>query len=189
MYDAVLRDPAFFRFLLRIDEDLAHKTRERRCRHCGGPLHAGDFPRKPRGCPSAVREEYSWRFSFTCGHCDQRATADSVRFLGRKVYLGAIVVLISAMRSGPSPTRMRRLHELVGVSRHTVSRWRKWWSEVLPGSRFWAGACAALIPPVAVADLPSSLLERFGGSPEERLTALLRWLSPLSGGSPADHAP
>ncbi len=67
MYDDVLRDPAFFRFLLRIDEEWAAEARRTGCRRCGGPLHVADFPRKPRGCPPAVVEEYSWRFSFTCG--------------------------------------------------------------------------------------------------------------------------
>jgi hypothetical protein len=40
------------------------------------------------------------RFSFCCDRdgCRNRATPPSVRFLGRKVYLGAVVMLISASR-------------------------------------------------------------------------------------------
>lgn len=37
-----------------------------------------------------------------------------LRYLSRKVYLGAVVVLITAMRCGPSPARIRLLHKLVG---------------------------------------------------------------------------
>src|ERR1700677_3267748 len=66
----VLHDPAFFYFLPRIDEEFAAVTRLGRCPGCEGPLHVADYPRKPRGCPAAVREDYSWRLSFTCGRCD-----------------------------------------------------------------------------------------------------------------------
>jgi hypothetical protein len=54
-----------------------------------------DYPRKPRGCPVAVREEYSRRLSFTCGRCDARATSPSVRFAGRRVYLAVVLMLAS----------------------------------------------------------------------------------------------
>lgn len=73
MCHAVLQDPAFFHFLTRIDEEFASGARLGRCPGCAGPLHVADFPRKPRGCPAAVREDYSWRLSFTCGRCDGRA--------------------------------------------------------------------------------------------------------------------
>lgn len=93
MYASVLHDPAFFRFLTQIEAQLAAEARERRCPECAGPLHVADFPREPRGCPAAVREEYSWRLSSTCGRCD--ATPASVRFLGRRVYVGVMLMLIS----------------------------------------------------------------------------------------------
>jgi hypothetical protein len=83
---------------------------------------------------------------------------------------------------------MRRLHELVGVSRQTVSRWRKWWSEQLPATPFWRAMAAALMPPISIADLPASLLERFTGTPSERLILLLRALAPVSVGSLIEHA-
>ena len=54
----VLQDPTFFRFLSRIDHEFAAETRAGRCPGCEGPLHVSDYPRKPRGCPAAVREEY-----------------------------------------------------------------------------------------------------------------------------------
>ena len=49
-----LQDPAFVRFLNRIDEELAAAARLGGCRFCEGPLHVADYPRKPRGCPAAV---------------------------------------------------------------------------------------------------------------------------------------
>ena len=186
----LLSDAAFYRLLLRFDEDLAAAERPKGCWLCGKKLHVSDFRRKPRGLAVDLGDRFAERLSFCCADrsCRKRRTPPSLRFLGRKVYLGATVVLISAMRCGTSPTRMRRLNELVGVSRQTVSRWRRWWTEALPGSRFWAGAAGALLPPVNLAELPASLLERFAGSAAERLILLLRWLSPVSGGSPAAHA-
>ena len=91
----VLQDPAFFHFLTRIDEEFAAATRLGRCPGCEGPLHVADYPRKPRGCPAAVREDYSWRLSFTCGRCDARSTSPSVRFAGRRVYLAVVLMLCS----------------------------------------------------------------------------------------------
>jgi hypothetical protein len=190
MYETVLGDAAFYRLLLRFDEDLAQAERTLGCRVCGKRLEVGDFRRKPRGVALDLGERFTRRFSFCCADrdCRKRRTPACLRFLGRKVYLGAVVVLISALRCGATPWRMRRLHELVGVSRHTVARWRRWWSEALPGMRCWVGLAGTLIPPLAIADLPASLLERFAGSPDQRLLALLRWLSPLSYGSHEEHA-
>lgn len=177
MYDAVLRDPAFFRFLLRIDKELASETRQGRCRHCGGPLHAGDFPRKPRGCPAAVREEYSWRFSFTCGHCDQRATPASVRFLGRRVYVAVMLMLVSPSTGASA----RNLGERLEVPLRTLQRWRRWWWEDFLRTPFWQSVRERLVPPPANACLPRSLLERFNGCDRtDQLAQALRFLSPLS---------
>jgi len=38
------------------------------------------------------------------------------------------------------------------------------------------------VPPIDVAALPVSLLDRFGGGVREKLIALLRFLGPLTGG-------
>jgi hypothetical protein len=39
-----------------------------------------------------------------------------VRFLGRKVYAGVIVVLVSAMMHGPNEHRLKRLQQELGES-------------------------------------------------------------------------
>jgi hypothetical protein len=190
MYQQLLGDAAFYRLLLRFDEDLAAAARPLGCRVCGKRLESSDFPRKPRGLAIKLGERFAERLSFCCADrtCRKRRTPASLRFLGRKVYLAGIVVLISAMRCGPTPTRMRRLHELVGVSRHTISRWRKWWSEWLPATPLWRDIAGTLMPPVVVADLPAALLKRLVGPDDERLIWLLRLLAPLTVGSPAEHA-
>jgi hypothetical protein len=104
-----------------------------------------------------------------------------VRFLGRRVYLAAVVVLICALRDGVTPRRAARLRALVGVSLRTLERWRAWWLEEFPATGFWRRARARFSPPVEVAAFPSSLLDRFlGAELRERLAALLSFLSPIT---------
>jgi hypothetical protein len=185
----VLQDAKLYLLLLRIDEDLARETRRRRCQRCGGRLDQGHFPRKPR-VPSWVElpEGYEERFSYTCAvdGCRKRHTPPSARYLGRRIYLGVIVVLATAMQQGLSPWRLRRLREELGASRQTLERWRTWWQEAFPESAFWKAAKAAFSPP-ADNEVPRSLLARFAGDEVERLVALLRFLSPMS--TPADYVP
>jgi hypothetical protein len=56
----------------------------------------------------------------------------SVRFLGRKAYLGAVVILISAMRQGPTPRQVHELSTLFGVDRATVARWQAFRCDYIP---------------------------------------------------------
>ena len=108
-------------------------------------------------------------------------TPPSVLFLGRKVYFGAVVVLVSVLRQGPSPTRLSRLKDLVGVSARTVRRWCKWWLSSFVESDFWRAARGRLRVVAAVSRLPLSLLESFEGVPVQlKLVHLLRFVSPLS---------
>ncbi len=117
------RSGSFWSFLLSIDRDLADSIRQQGC-SCGGRLHCANYPRAPRGRPDHLPEEYRCRFSVCCDRdgCRKRMTPPSVRFLGRKVYLGAVVILISAMRQGPTPRRIRELSTLFGVDRATVAQ-------------------------------------------------------------------
>jgi hypothetical protein len=177
VYDAIAQDPSFFRFLSQIDAELAAETRSSGCQRCSGRLHTADFPRKPRGCPAAVIEEYSWRLSFTCGRCDSRATPPSVRFLGRRVYV-AVVLMLS---SPPNSTSARQLQFLVGASRRTVLRWRRWWTRDFTCTSLWRSLRSRLMPPIASAQLPQSLLDRLGSKePTVRMAQALHLLSPLS---------
>jgi hypothetical protein len=148
-------------------------------------LHSARYPRKPRRPRSfsgPLNPEYRRRLSFCCARqgCRKRATPPSLRFLGRKVYLGVVVVLISALRCGVTPTRLRYLDERVGINRRTLMRWRRWWCEVFVATPFWRAAAARLVPPVAHAQLPVSLLERFAGAARDRLLSLLRFIAPLT---------
>lgn len=174
----------FLAFLLRIDAELADEAREKGC-SCGGVLHCANYPRKPRGGPERLDldPDASLRFSFCCAKdgCRQRMTPSSVRFLGPKLYLGAVVILACAMRQGPSPIAARKLHELVGVDRHTLVRWQVWWREMFATSLFFKGAAGRFKSPVDHDLLPLSLLERFRRPTErKRLVRFLRFIAPIT---------
>lgn len=185
MISSLFVDNRFYHVLAGIDLELAETARRAGCA-CSGVLHSARYPRKPRGLPNDHHGDER-RASFCCATCRKRMTPASVRFLGRRVYLGAVIVLATAMQQGPSPWRARRLRELFGVSLQTLARWRAWWAEAFAESAFWKTARAAFSPPVAETLVPSSLLERFAGAAHEQLTALLRFLAPLS--TPEDYVP
>jgi hypothetical protein len=180
---SLLSDPTLYHLLLKFDRDLAAKARAAGC-SCGGSLHSADYARKPRGIPAGVvGQDFKRRLSLCCARdgCRRRTTPASVRFLGRRVYLGAVVVLATAMTGGITAKRAEKLHELVGVSLRTLRRWRAWWRVAFAESSFWKAARGRFSPPVETRALPASLLERFSGSDErDRLIRMLVFLGPLT---------
>jgi hypothetical protein len=183
MYHGLPCDASFWLFLFSIDQDLAQTTRKKAC-PCGGRLHCANYPRKPRGGPDDLPEPYGYRLSFCCDRdgCRKRVTPPSVRFLGRKVYLGAVIVLVAAMRQGPSPRRVRELSRLFGADRRTIARWQVFWREHFPDTPFWKVARGRLVPAVEVATLPLAILEAFLRSDDscQGWGRLLRFLSPIT---------
>ena len=172
-----------FELLFAVDQDLAAHAQAAGCPACGGRLHSARYPRKPRGGPADLGPEYEWRFSFCCAGegCRRRATPPSVRFLGRRVYLGAVVVLVTAMQAGVTPMRAQRLRELLGVNVRTLKRWRSWWRTTFVATAFWRAVHGRFMPAVPVETLPASLLERFlGPDPRSRLVHMLRFVCPLT---------
>jgi len=185
MSEALLTDLRFHRLLLAFDEDLAALARATRCPRCGGVLHSARYTRKPRGLPAGLGAEYLQRFSFCCAveGCRKRMMPRSLRFFGRKVYAATVLVLVSALRGGARSAARRRLQDLVGASRRTVTRWHRWWSETFVSTAFWQGVRGTLHTPLSTDALPASLLERFSGDLPTQLLALLRFVGPLTGGT------
>jgi hypothetical protein len=104
-----------------------------------------------------------------------------VRFLGGKVYLGAVVVLVAAMRQGPSPWRVRELSELFGADRRTIARWRVFWREHFPQTPFW-NVARGRFARQTIAELPRALFEAFihRSDSREDWRRLLKFLSPIT---------
>jgi hypothetical protein len=180
LYTSLLTEATLWEALIAIDQDLAATAHAGGCRRCPGRVHCGDFRRKPRGGPATLPTAYEWRTSFCCARCRKRLTPPSVRFLGRRVYLGAVVVLACVLRQGPTPTRVARLRELLGVSADTLRRWHRWWRDAFVRTAFWKAVRGRFARPVDETAVPQDLLARFEGEPLTRLTALLRLLSPLT---------
>ena len=173
-----LQDPNFFALLQRIDADYAAGARVDPC-VCGGVFHSAPYPRKPRGGPRVWREVEHRRQSFCCNRCRQRRTPRSLLYLGRRVYLGAVVVLGSALRGTLSGRGLRELSAQLGVPRATLERWRAWWREGFVRTPFWQAHRGDFLPPLVV--LPADLLARFTATdPGCQLRQALRFLAPLS---------
>jgi hypothetical protein len=182
LYQTLLSDSRFYLLLLKIDKHIAEEFQSNGC-HCGGKLHRASYPRKPRGVPNELQEQYSRRHSFCCDQegCRHRATPFSFCFLGRRVFVSAVVILVSALHHGLTPKRLANIRELVGVSPRTVNRWRLWWREDFVRTSFWKAARGFLSTPVDESSLPLSLLEGFPVNPAKRkLLRFLRFICPLT---------
>jgi hypothetical protein len=183
MYHDLPDSASFWSFLLAVDEDLAEQTRQQGC-PCGGRLHSANYPRKPRGTPDQLPEPQRLRLSFCCDRegCRKRATPPSVRFLGPKVYLAAIVILISAMRQGPTPRRVRELSQRFGADESTIARWQVFGREHFPQTPFWKVARAGFVALGEIKSLPYSLVDAFlrRHPPSAGWTLLLRFLAPIT---------
>ena len=183
MYHDLPRTARLWSVLFAIDQDLAEETRKKAC-PCGGRLHCANYLRKPRGTPVQLPERLCLRLSFCCDRdgCRKRVTPPSVRFLGRKVYLTAIVILISAMRQGPSPRRVRELSARFGADESTITRWQTFWREHFPQTPFWKIARASFLTVGESVSLPYSLVDAFlrRHPPREGWILLLRFLSPIT---------
>lgn len=179
----ILEDSRLYVLLLKIDGDLAEEVRGSGC-SCGGTLHRASYARKPRaGSGVAQPEGYDRRHSFCCAEdgCRRRTTPASVRFLGPKVYLGAVVALVTALRHGASGRRAAAVRRAIGASRRTLARWRRWWRETFTATPFWRAARGQWVPAVSEAALPASLLERFVAEDEStRLVRLLGFIKPVT---------
>ena len=176
MCHSFLSDSRFYQLLFQMDQELAVAVQTGGCCFCGGVLHSARYPRKPRGLRWALDESYETRLSFCCATdgCRRRHTPPSVRFMGRKVYLGALVVLLTALQHGLTDQRRQALVERLDIPPQTLSRWRHWWREVFVSSRCWQAEKGHFMPPVIERALPGSLLGRLtGASLARRLCQLL----------------
>jgi hypothetical protein len=181
-----------FASLTAFDGEMAQDVAAAGCPRCGGPLHQANYQRKPRGGVLAqAGEGYALRHSLCCGRrgCRRRTLPPSLRFLGRRVYLEAVVVFASVMAQLAIALRHTRV--ATGVPEQTLRRWGWWWRETFAKSSMWAQLRARLLPPPPEAsELPLSWLKHIeahmrGGtgsasSPVEFTWRIARCLAPMT---------
>jgi hypothetical protein len=186
MVDEFRLDREVYARLEMADVEIAAAVAQGGCRWCGGPLHRADYERKPRGgLVAPVAEEWKLRIGLCCGRrgCRRRATPPSVRFLGRRVYVGAVVIIASVVALA---LRGRALAAETGVPARTARRWSAWWRAGFPSTSLFAVIAGRIVPALRRAELPRSLLERFLGAPTVRMERLLAVVAPLTTTSVAD---
>jgi hypothetical protein len=178
MFDRIELGIEFLEGLLAIDVAIVECAAREPCADCGGPLYRGDFPRKPRGGRiAAFGDLFDRRFSLCCGRegCRHRATPPSFRFLGRRVYVGAVVIVASAVAlrrmAGAAVTRS------TGVPARTTRRWLRWWREPFTTTVSFAELSARVVPAPERQRLPASLLERLAADGPVAVRKLLGWLA------------
>ena len=183
MYHVLLRDASFWYVSFSVSTRSGRARLASRGARVAGGCTVPTTPASHGVDARRLPESYDYRLSFCCDRdgCRKRTTPPSVRFLGRKVYLGAVVVLVAAMRQGPSPRRVRELSELFGADRRTIARWHVFWREHFPQTPFWKVARGRFVR-LAVADLPRVLLEAFvhQADSREEWQQLLEFLSPIT---------
>jgi hypothetical protein len=178
----------FFVLLEQADERTVQRAVAEGCAVCGGPLHHADFERKPRGAWIAPEgEQVVRRFSLCCGRegCRKRLTPPSLRFLGRRVYLGVVVIVasIAAQALGAA----QALRQKTGVPARTARRWLQWWGGTFIDTEVFVAIRARLVG-VDEGKLPASIVERLPGSQTQQVRTMLDLLWPLTGGTAGDGA-
>jgi hypothetical protein len=106
----------------------------------------------------------------------------SVLFWGRRVYWGAVVLVLTALRDGRGAgSSVARLRALCGVTRLTLLRWRRYFREHFLQTATWRRLVGRRWPSVPASAVVSDLLGRFvraRGDPEQGLVACLGALCP-----------
>jgi hypothetical protein len=180
----------FWNQLIKIDEGIAAKVAARGCPKCGGRLHRGDYLRKPRGGLIALALEGEVRrISLCCERegCRKRATPPSVRFLGRKVYVGAAIVIASVILRVSATVGAAQ--KASGMAVRTMRRWSCWWRMGYAKSEHFEAARSHFVTPVQADELPGSLWRRFirrANGDLLGLRQLLGFLAPVTTQTVAD---
>jgi hypothetical protein len=175
-----------FRALHAVDREVANTERDKRCPvdDCGGPLHWATYERNPRGDEvEQLPDEYRRRLGLCCGWCRKRVLPPSTLFLGRRVYWGCVVMLVTAAAQGLVSCTIAELCRRFDVSRRTVKRWVSFFEVLFPASHQWQRLRGRVGVEVRDDDLPRGLLAWFFESASEAEDGLVRCLTALANAS------
>jgi hypothetical protein len=185
MLFALCHRAVFYARLLRDDNDRADKLEGAPCPRCGrGVLHDRSYKRSPRGHPPEFEQCEGWnvRRSFTCTVCGKRVMPSSRRFLGRRVYFAPVVIAAAMHEGGADAAHIGWLNTTYDLARHTVARWRTWWTGVFPATQFFRTFRGRLRGEIDTERMPDSLVRRFGRT-LDGVFRLLTALLPITTGS------
>ena len=103
-------------------------------------------------------------------------------FLGRRVYWGGVVVLVTALRQQRDMGySARKTMDLFGIYPSALRRWMAFFRSTFPYTSTWQRLRGLLIPPVPTEAIPLGVLERLGLTRDGPETALVRCLRLLAG--------
>ena len=185
MLSELLQDVSLFRILHQIDQDLALACRQAGCPFCHSPLHNAPYTRKPRGGPSNIPEEYCVRLSLCCSKedCRRRVLPPSCLFLGRKVYWGAVILIVTTLhQQKPQDNSINMLARKFDVSRRTVVRWLHYFHEIFPKSQQWLRLRGLVSAQINNHNLPRCLVEFFLSTRASPFGGLINCLQFLASG-------
>jgi len=176
---SILSNARVWDFLKQVDAAEAQACREAGCPHCGGALHSATYPRKPHGLAAELRDDVR-RFSLCCSVCRRRVKPASVRFFGRRFYVGALFLLVSALALAGG-VRLQTIARRWGIAASTLKRWRRWWLEAFPLTAQWQAKRGELAAPPEEPALRRVLRIMRGRGLRARLLRSLVWLMPWTG--------
>jgi len=181
-YLDVVDHVSLFRCLHSLDVELADKVRTKRCPLCGGPLHSGAYKRQPRGEGEDVEipEEFRQRLGLCCGWCRRRTLPPSCLYLGRKVFWGCIVMLVTAAAQGLGNHTITELCARFDVSRRTVKRWVSFFEVLFPSSAPWQRLRGRVGVEVRTEELPRGLVACFLANCEDAQSAVVSCLGAVA---------
>ena len=176
---SILSNARVWDCLKQVDAAEAEACRAAGCPRCGGVLHSATYPRKPHGLAADLRDDVR-RFSLCCSVCRRRVKPASVRFFGRRFYVGALFLLVSALAVAGG-VRLQTIARRWGISSPTLKRWRRWWLEAFPLTGQWQAKRGELAAPPEEEPLRWLLRIMRGRSLRSRLLRSLVWLMPWTG--------
>ena len=176
---SMLSNARVWDFLVQVDAAEAEACRAAGCPRCGGVLHSATYPRKPYGLAADLRDDVR-RFSLCCSVCRCRVKPPSVRFFGRRFYVGALFLLVSALALAGG-VRLETVARRWRIPSPTLRRWRRWWRETFPLTREWRAKRGELAAPPGETPLRRLLRSIRGRGFRSRLLRSLVWLLPWTG--------
>ncbi len=187
MLAELMQKPKIYHLLHEIDKDLAKKHKAAGCSHCGGPLYAANYVRKPLGGPEDLPDELRLRQSLCCGKegCRRRNKPPSVLF-GRRYYWNIVVLVVTTLRQNRlTGEGARKLMAMLGVGARTIQRWMLYFREIFPSTRRWQALRGLISVEVRNNHLPADLVDHYISLSESEEPGLMACLCFLYGAEPA----